>query len=82
MNNSIAVHESETSEKVVKFIELEHFTQGFQDMYNNNTVDGVYFNDKGKIVCRDTSGDIEENIRFTMANTRGRLKYKNLIAKT
>jgi hypothetical protein len=56
MNNPIAIHEDKNSEKVIKFIELEHFTQMFQDMYNNNLIHGCYYKD-GSIIAQDTDGD-------------------------
>ena len=62
MTNAIPIHESENSEKVVKFIELEHFTYAFQEAYNNNQVHGCYFDENGKIVYKDIWGDVEENI--------------------
>lgn len=62
MNNPIAIHESKNSHSVVKFIELMHFTQMFQDMYNNNDVWGVYYNEKGHVCCTDIWGDEETNI--------------------
>ncbi|SHN45968.1 hypothetical protein [Chitinophaga sp. CF418] len=58
MNNQIAIHESATSEKVEKFIDLESFTPSFQQAYNDNLIDGCYVNEDGKIVARTIHNDI------------------------
>jgi len=58
----VAIHESQTSEKVEKFIELSEFKSGFQKYYNNGNVHGVYYDDDRKIVATDIYGETIANI--------------------
>jgi hypothetical protein len=58
----IAVHESQSSDKVEQFIEFSSFKSGFQKYYNNGNVAGVYLNDDGKVVATDIYGETIENI--------------------
>jgi hypothetical protein len=62
MNNPIAINESRYSEKVKHFIELEHFTQMFQDEYNAGEIHGCYIDDNGKVVAIDGQGDLLTNV--------------------
>jgi hypothetical protein len=62
MNNQIAIHESATSDKVEKFVELSSFTPAFQEAYENNLIDGCYVNEDGEIVARTIHNDIIEGV--------------------
>lgn len=62
MTNAVPIHESENSDKVIKFIELEHFTFAFQEAHHNNEVHGCFYDEYGKIVYKDIWGDINGDI--------------------
>jgi hypothetical protein len=61
MNIQIAIHESATSEKVEKFMDLDSFTGNFQEAYENNLIEGCFMQD-GEIVARTIYNDILEGI--------------------
>jgi len=61
MTNGISIYENETSEKEVRAIEAQHFCFFFQGMLQNGDVDRCYYRN-GKIVARDLSGNIVEDI--------------------
>lgn len=55
-NELVAIHESKYSEKVVRFIPLDSFTAAFIKKYNNNDIDGCYYDENGSLVSLDTDG--------------------------
>ena len=59
----IAIHESATSEKVLRFEPLDSFTKEFQDAYNNNMIYGV-LEENGKLKATDIYGETHENITY------------------
>lgn len=54
--------ESEKSDKVVEFKNLNEFTLEFQKLFVSGEVWGVYSNEKGKLVCKTQSGEIIKHI--------------------
>lgn len=62
VRETVALHESKGSDKVVKFIDLESFTAAFQYDYNNNIIHGCFYDDDGNIVAQDIWDEIHTDI--------------------
>jgi hypothetical protein len=58
----IAIHESKSSQKVVRFLELNDFSYAFQDAYNNGMIYGAYYTKSGKVNATTTDGDVVRNV--------------------
>lgn len=53
MENNVAIHESRSSEKVVKFIALETLSQEIQNLIESGNLHGIYFNEQSEMVAED-----------------------------
>jgi hypothetical protein len=62
MENQVAVHEAQNSEKVVKFINQDSLNEETQSLIWNGNLHGLYYDKNGKIVAEDIWGDVHENI--------------------
>lgn len=62
MKDTIAIHESKKSEKVVRFENEENFTEDFLKAQSNGSIHGVYINKKGEVVAQDIWGETHKNI--------------------
>lgn len=60
--NQVAVHESENSEKVVKFINQDLLNKEVNDLIENGNLYGIYFDEDGEMVAKDIWGEIHKNI--------------------
>lgn len=60
--NHIAIHESENSDKVVKFKPYTDFKRHIVDMYENGNIDGFYYGAEGEIFVKDIWGEVHENV--------------------
>ena len=60
--DTIAIHENKESERVVKFINLDNFTDKFINAYNNATICSVYYNNKNEVVALDMWNEEHEDI--------------------
>lgn len=58
----VAIHESKSSQKVVRFLELNDFTYEFQDAYNNGLIYGAYLTKSGKVNATTNDGEIIKNV--------------------
>lgn len=59
---TIAVHESQNSEKVVRFIEQELLNDNIASMLENGCIVGLYYDENSEIVAEDIWGDIHTNV--------------------
>ena len=62
MNNQVAVHESQNSEKVVKFINQDSLNEEIYNLIESGNLNGLYFDENGNIVAEDIWGDVHENV--------------------
>ena len=60
--NNLAVHESENSEKVVKFIDQDVLNVEINNLIENGNLHGIYFDENGEMVAKDVWGDVHQNI--------------------
>lgn len=59
---SIAIHEAENSEKIVKFILAKRFTPNFLTMRDNGLLEKCFLNENQDVLAKETSGVIHSNI--------------------
>jgi hypothetical protein len=55
-DQTVAIHESKNSEKVVRFENLSNFKKPFRKAYDNGCIHGVYENKAGNVVAVDIWG--------------------------
>jgi hypothetical protein len=60
MSRLIAVHESEKSDRVIKFINQDSLNEETSNLIENGNLYGLYYNENGEIVAEDIWGDIHE----------------------
>lgn len=60
--NQIAVHESQNSDKVVKFINQDFLNEEGLNLIKIGGLEGLYYDENGNIVAQDIWGDVHENI--------------------
>ena len=63
-NETQAICESVTSEKVLEFKKLESFTDEFIALHQNGEIWGVYYDNNEKVVAQDICANIIPNIIF------------------
>lgn len=81
--NQVAVHESENSEKVVKFINQDLLNKEVNDLIENGNLYGIYFDEDGGMVAKDIWGEIHKNIEESIImKTLNTTNVNNLIGKT
>lgn len=80
--NQVAVHESENSEKVVKFINQDLLNKEVNDLIENGNLYGIYFDEDVKMVAKDIWGEIHKNIEESIImKTLNTTNVNNLIGK-
>lgn len=62
MENQVAVHASQNSDKVVKFINQDSLTEEVSNLIDNGNLQGIYLNENKEMVAEDIWGDIHQNI--------------------
>jgi len=60
-NESIAICESDTSDKIITFIPLHLFNEAFIQMKQNGEILGAYY-EGSEVVCKDIDGVVHRNI--------------------
>lgn len=61
MENQVAVHEAQNSEKVVKFINQDSLNNEISSLIENGNLHGLYYDENGNIVAEDIWGDVHES---------------------
>ena len=59
---SIAIHETENSKKVVRFLLEKRFTTDFIQLKENGLVEKCFLNENKDVLAKETSGVIHSNI--------------------
>lgn len=62
MKREVAIHESQKSDKVVKFINQDSLKEEISKFIENGYLHGLYYDENGNIVAEDIWGDVYENI--------------------
>ncbi len=62
MENQVAVHASQNSDKVVKFINQDSLIEEVSNLIENGNLQGIYLNENKEMVAEDIWGDIHQNI--------------------
>lgn len=63
-NETQAICESATNDKILEFKRLDKFTDKFIEMKNNGEVWGVYYNKNGNLVAQLIGGGVIKNILY------------------
>lgn len=60
--DTIAIHESKNSDKVIRFLDETKFTESFLTTYNIGLINGCFYLEDGSIAADDIYGDTMLNI--------------------
>lgn len=60
MKDQIAIHESENSERVIRFVNIEGLPDNIQKLYNNGSLYGIYL--KGGLIIAKDIWEVEHQI--------------------
>lgn len=64
-----AICDSQNSDRVIKFIPKNSFTSEVQQLMQNGSINGVYYNEAGEIVAEDIWGDVHVAISDVVEKT-------------
>lgn len=60
--NKVAVHKSENSEKVIRFINQDVLNVEIKNLIENGSLHGIYLDENDEMVAKDIWGNILQNI--------------------